>query len=114
MFSKRRRAPMFQRILVPFDGSERAARAFPIAARIARATGGSLVLLTVIPSLEALAWPEAAMFPPDAQAKEQERAELELSRAASSATLRGIPTVQEVLQGSPAATILDVAQERHI
>jgi len=41
---------MFQRILVPLDGSARAERALPVAARIARATGGSLVLLQVVPS----------------------------------------------------------------
>ena len=105
---------MFQRILVPFDGSARAARAIPVAARIARATGGSLVLLTVLPSLEALAWSEVAFYPPEAQSKEHERAEVELRRVAEDATLRGIPTVQEVLEGNPATTILDVAQERHI
>jgi len=36
---------MFQHILVPLDGSERAERALPGAARIARATGGSITLL---------------------------------------------------------------------
>ncbi len=36
---------MFKRMLVPLDGSTRAERALPVAARIARATGGSLVLL---------------------------------------------------------------------
>jgi len=39
---------MFQRILVPLDGSARAEQAFPIAERIARATGGSLTLLRVV------------------------------------------------------------------
>ncbi len=105
---------MFERILIPLDGSARAARAIPVAARIARVTGGSLVLLTVVPPAEALAWPEVALYPPEAQAKERERAALELSRVANSAPLRGIQAVQEVLQGSPAATILDVVQERQI
>lgn len=39
---------MFQRILVPLDGSERAEQAVPIAVRVARATHGSLVLLQVL------------------------------------------------------------------
>jgi nucleotide-binding universal stress UspA family protein len=39
---------MFQRILVPLDGSQRAEQAVPVAARVARATGGSLVLLQVL------------------------------------------------------------------
>ena len=39
---------MFQRILVPLDGTEGAERAIPVAARIARATGGAIVFLRVV------------------------------------------------------------------
>src|SRR2546421_12179371 len=39
---------MFKRILVPLDGSGRAERALPIAARMARAGGGSIVLGRVV------------------------------------------------------------------
>lgn len=39
---------MFKRILVPLDGSERAEQALPVAARIARGSGGSVLLLQVI------------------------------------------------------------------
>jgi nucleotide-binding universal stress UspA family protein len=39
---------MFQKILVPLDGSARAERAVPIAARIAQTTGGSVVVLHVV------------------------------------------------------------------
>ena len=42
---------MFQRILVPLDGSSRAEHAIPVAALIAHASGGSLVLLRVVPPL---------------------------------------------------------------
>jgi nucleotide-binding universal stress UspA family protein len=38
---------MFKRILVPLDGSKRAESAVPIAARIAQASGGSVILLQV-------------------------------------------------------------------
>lgn len=41
---------MFQRILVPLDGSERAEPALSVAETIAQATGGSLVLMRVVPS----------------------------------------------------------------
>src|SRR5689334_5410117 len=40
---------MFQRILVPLDGSSRAEQALPVAARIARASGATIVLLRAIP-----------------------------------------------------------------
>lgn len=40
---------MFQRILVPLDGSKRAETALPIAETIASTTGGSLVLVRVVP-----------------------------------------------------------------
>jgi nucleotide-binding universal stress UspA family protein len=36
---------MFKRILVPLDGSPRAEHALPVAARLARASGGTVVLL---------------------------------------------------------------------
>jgi len=40
---------MFQRILVPLDGSVRAEHAILIAKRIARATGGAIILLRIVP-----------------------------------------------------------------
>src|SRR3989442_1635743 len=44
---------MFGQILVPLDGSFRAEQALPVAARIARATGGSLLLVQVVtPSVD--------------------------------------------------------------
>lgn len=39
---------MFQHILVPLDGSQRAEQALPVAARIARSTGGSVLLVRVV------------------------------------------------------------------
>lgn len=39
---------MFRRIVVPLDGSGRAERSLPIAARLARASGGSIFLVRVL------------------------------------------------------------------
>jgi len=39
---------MFRRVLVPLDGSRMAERALPIAARIARASGGTIILVRVV------------------------------------------------------------------
>jgi nucleotide-binding universal stress UspA family protein len=44
---------MFQRIIVPLDGSACAERAIPVAARLARVSGGSIVLVRVVlPSVD--------------------------------------------------------------
>src|ERR1039457_1092071 len=39
---------MFQRVLVPLDGSVRAEQALPVAVRLARAMDGSLLLVQVV------------------------------------------------------------------
>lgn len=44
-----------QRILVPLDGSDLAERALPVAVRLARAGGGQLTLLLVLPDADARA-----------------------------------------------------------
>jgi len=40
---------MFERIVVPLDGTEHAERALPVAARIAHATNGTLIVISVLP-----------------------------------------------------------------
>ncbi len=101
---------MFQRILVPLDGSARAAQAIPVAVRIARAEGGSLALLTAIPPLDEWGWQDSPLLSPEAQAEEQERVAMELTALASSAPLAGIEVAQKAVLGDPATTILASAQ----
>lgn len=105
---------MFQRILVPLDGSARAAQALPIAARIARVQRGSLVLLTVVPPVEALAWSELPPLSPQTHSAAQEPAAQELVRLASSALLTGLDVTRDVVEGQPAAAIVATAYQRHI
>src|SRR5260370_12947122 len=42
--------PMFKRILVPLDGSDRAEQAIPVAARTARASGDTVTVVKATPS----------------------------------------------------------------
>jgi len=53
---------MFKRIVVPLDGSIRAEQAIPVAARIARASGGYVVLLRVV-SAATEYWPNMVSEP---------------------------------------------------
>ncbi len=64
---------MFRHLLVPLDGTPTVERSIPVAARLARAAQGSLILLRVID------WPPpnmvydgGALFDPSASLSEQE------------------------------------------
>jgi nucleotide-binding universal stress UspA family protein len=54
---------MFQRILVPLDGSLRAERAIPVAARLASASRSSIVLVRVIDVFLDFSWQMAGVSP---------------------------------------------------
>jgi nucleotide-binding universal stress UspA family protein len=107
---------MFQRMLLPLDGSKRAERAIPIAARIARASGGSLILLRAVGTQI-----EFGTYMTEPSVLIQEALELDLTRAIdylarikTSHELEGIETTVEVRSGGAAQTILDVAQMQHV
>jgi nucleotide-binding universal stress UspA family protein len=105
---------MFTRILVPLDGSGRAARALPTASRLARASGGSVVLVRVVSTATEF-WPSLHLSLPatlaqtviDADLAEAERYLSEVSKAPD---LESIPTETVVLLGPTAPTILSVAR----
>ncbi len=103
---------MFQRILVPLDGSLRAERALPVAARIARATGGSLLLVRVInPPID---YSGGLCLVPlmTEQAVELEMAGATgyLNAVAASPELSGIETRPEVSFGLPAQRLIAAAE----
>ena len=104
---------MFRRILVPLDGSARAEQALPIAARIARASGGSVMLLHVVsiprefgPSLQQTALQQEVIDAAIAGATTY------LSQAAQTYDLAGVETKVALLAGPAALTILDTAKEQ--
>src|SRR5437660_1648960 len=102
---------MFQRIVVPLDGSLRAERAIPVAARLARASGGSVVLLRVV-SRATEYWPAMVSQPTMKQTAmnaELTEAETYLSEVATRANLDQVATETVALSGSTASTLLDGA-----
>ncbi len=102
---------MFKRTVVPLDGSIRAERAIPVAARIARASGGYVVLLRVV-SAATEYWPNMVSEPPMRQVAidaDLTEAEKYLSEVATRTKLDDVPTETVALYGSTASTILDVA-----
>ena len=105
---------MFQRILVPLDGSARAEQAIPAAARIARAFGGVIILLCVVPPasrLEKVRVPEA--YPTVGTDEQLAEAAEYLKSVAASEQLGGIPTEVHAGIGAIAPTLLDAVQSLH-
>jgi nucleotide-binding universal stress UspA family protein len=105
---------MFKRILVPLDGSERAERALPLAARVASASGGTVVLVRTVDVR-----PTAGLYyeiPGDLQADtlEARRTDAEgyLDIIARSAKMMGVTTQTVAVTGPTASTILSVADEQ--
>jgi nucleotide-binding universal stress UspA family protein len=103
---------MFQRILVPLDGSLRGEQALPVAARLARAFDGSLVLLRVAypPVVYEGYMPELSPFPQPTLEAELEKVTDYLEGIAHSDNLAGTKTEIKVLVGPTAPTILSFAQ----
>lgn len=104
---------LFRRILVPLDGSERAERALPVAARLARFSGGSVILLRVVASPIELT---RQSMGPSLQASldaDTARTADYLARLAASGTLAGIVTTTEVFKGLPALAIIAGARSSH-
>ncbi len=104
---------MFKRIVVPLDGSIRAERAIPVAVRIARASGGAIILLRVVNTpLET----GSQVVPLSGYAANTMEADIEaattyLTALAGSEELDGVGVKMKALPGTAAQTILDVVIE---
>jgi len=103
---------MLKTILVPLDGSSRAEAALPVAAQIARTSGGVIVLVQIV-SLATEYWPAITTpYPSMAQAAvdaELEEASRYLKQIAASAELAGITTKTTTQFGAAAPALLSVA-----
>lgn len=98
---------MLARILVPLDGSHRAERAIPVAAKAARSTGGTILLVQVITPTTAYG---PAFVPPPLglQTADERRFEVAayLTQITGLPVLSGITTQTVTLPGHPADALL--------
>jgi nucleotide-binding universal stress UspA family protein len=103
---------MFQRILIPLDGSSNSERALPVAARIARACGGTLILLQAVPiPIESGSHIlQSSPLTRGTLAADIDAARHYLDTLAHSDDLNGIAIKMRVLPGNPTHTILDTAK----
>ncbi len=106
---------MFKRILVPLDESARAEQVLPIAARIVRASGGTVMLLHIVTTpIEFGPYLRPSAVLGESVDAECARTAKYLSNVAQLRGLAGAETKVAVSSGSTALTILDTAQEQHI
>ncbi len=103
---------MFQHILVPLDGSACSERALPVAAQIARATGGTIVLARALPPGIETAWYAVGSAPlmEEAIDAELEEAEEYLNDVAQAQVLTGIKVTKQILTNRPASSIVDATR----
>jgi len=108
----KRSVHMFQRILVPLDGSLRAEQALPVAARIARASGSTVFLVQVVSPVIDYSGGMAPVPLMSGQVIESQMAAATeyLNAIAASEALAGIETRTEVSCGQPALFLLGAVQ----
>jgi nucleotide-binding universal stress UspA family protein len=104
---------MFKRIVVPLDGSMRAERAIPVAARIVRASGGAIILLRVVTTPLEIG---SQVIPLSGYTANTMEADIEaatsyLAALAASDELDGVGVKMKALPGAAAQTIQDVVIE---
>ncbi|GER90696.1 universal stress protein UspA [Dictyobacter vulcani] len=100
---------MFKHILVPLDGSIRSEQALPVAARIARATQASLLLLETINPVDEMG---LSSLPQEQRLLEMEHTYLQ--NIASGPELTDIAITTHSRIGIPAEQILLAADQHHI
>ncbi len=109
---------MLKRILVPLDGSPLAESALTVAARIAHAFDGTILLLRVIgvpttytPYIYGSDMAQSPQLAQDLIDMEQENAEKYMAEIASLDILAGIQVETTIIPGSAGMSILDSAKE---
>jgi nucleotide-binding universal stress UspA family protein len=110
---------MFERIFVPLDGTEHAELALPVAARIAHATGGTLILVNVVlPPVEygmSTVDQTIELYPKEQEARiERAFAYLDEMLDRYGPDLVGIKTETTVTSGPTSPAFFEEARLRHV
>ena len=106
------RTAMFKQILVPLDGSTRAEQALPVAARLARASHSSIILMRVanFPMDYGGGYTQAPLLTEQVIETELDNLDDYLRKVAISETLAGISIKTEAMFGQPLQDILSVSR----
>jgi nucleotide-binding universal stress UspA family protein len=107
---------MVKRILVPLDGSALAERAIPVAARIVRASAGSILFLRVVSTASEFGvyMNQPSVLMQEAIEEDLATATEYLTKITKSKLLAGIEMDVGIFTGSAALQILDVARTRQV
>jgi nucleotide-binding universal stress UspA family protein len=109
---------MYDRILVPLDGSERAECVLPHVEALATECGAKEAFLVSVTerasgfiAVDDYSNPSGARLVPEAVAKEEKRAQQYLGKVAETLEAKGVKVHTEVLMGSPAEEIIIYARK---
>ncbi|BCL78574.1 universal stress protein UspA [Ktedonobacteria bacterium brp13] len=107
---------MFERILVPLDGSLRAEQALPFAANIARTYHSAIVLTRIVDTLETVGISsiQASAVANEIRDIQEKEAQEYLQRIRSSKTLEQLETSIEIHSGDVATTLLEMINNQSI
>ena len=112
---------MLKRIMVPLDGSLLAESALEVAARIAHASDGTILLLQVIgtpgtltPYMYSSDMAQSPQLAHDMIEMEQEKAETYLAEIARLTILAGIQVEAKIIAGSAWMSLVDAAKEEKV
>ena len=109
-----REAVAYQHILVPLDGSSFATEALATATTLARRTGATLLLLSVLPPLQDLSFAEAGILPywmEEARIVASDAVTLALTATAQQLESSGLAVRTLLRHGSPVAEIVRCATD---
>jgi len=106
---------MFNTLLVPLDGSAQAELALPLASRIARHSGSTLLLLRIINptnDVRMFVTEPCSLAPDGTMEPDLLDATAYLARIATASEMKDLKLSLGIVSGIAASCILDVAQER--